>query len=287
LSVTGAPFPDTALRGHGIGERHFRPAGMLLTVPGAQGVADLAIRPAAPSRVRSVLSASRAAPLSEPRAAVQRLLSEAGWVAIVLAVVVLPIAVSLITMVGDEWYPGGDFALEVMQADEVGGSRTPLTGAWSRWGWDHPGPLLFWLFAPFTKLLGPIGILWGAALLNGVAMAGGLLVAMRRGGRSLAVLTALALVVLCSALGAGRLVDPWNPWAAVLPFFAFVLLAWAVGDRDVAMAPWLVAVGTFAVQAHVGYIVLVTGLGLTAGLIAWAGRRATPNVRDGPSPRAA
>ncbi|CAN5711424.1 hypothetical protein BH18ACT2_BH18ACT2_10000 [soil metagenome] len=200
---------------------------------------------------------------------------------LVVGLVLLPVVVSLAALIGRNWYPAGDYALELLQIEEVGGGNTPLTGAYSRWGWDHPGPLLFWLLAPFTWLFGATGALVGTAVLNGASLAGALLVARRGGGLALLVLTALVTVVLCTALGPGFLVDPWNPWVAVLPFFAFALLAWVVSTGDLAMAPWMVVAGTFVVQAHVGFAVLVLGLGVIGALLGWcdddeAGRRVRP-----------
>lgn len=200
--------------------------------------------------------------------------------ALVIAVVLLPVVVSLAALVGRMWNPAGDYALELLQIEEVGGGNTPLTGAYSRWGWDHPGPLLFWLLAPFTWLFGTTGALVGTAVVNGLALAGALLVARRGGGFALLVLTALVTVLLCTALGPGFLVDPWNPWVAVLPFLTFALLAWAVSTGDLAMAPWMVAVGTFVVQAHVGFAILVLGLGAIAALLGWHGRDRADRVDD-------
>ena len=70
------------------------------------------------------------------------------------------------------------------------------------------------------------------------------------------------------ALGPNLLIDPWNPWVTVLPFVVFVLLAWSLAEHDFIALPWLVAVGTFVVQTHVGYAPLVAGMG--AGAVARA-----------------
>ena len=47
--------------------------------------------------------------------------------------------------------------------------------------------------------------------------------------------------------------------------------------------PWLVGVGTFIIQAHVGYAPLVLGAGLIAALIAWWSRRTGGDGRLRPS----
>ncbi len=70
----------------------------------------------------------------------------------------------------------------------MGGVHTPLVGAWSRWGWAHPGPLLFWVLTPFERLFGETGVLTGAAVLNLVFMLAVVVLGHRRGGIRLAVL---------------------------------------------------------------------------------------------------
>ena len=155
-----------------------------------------------------------------------------------------------------------------MRISEVGGRHTPLVGAHSCYGWDHPGPLLFWGLAPFKWRFGTTGVLVGVVVLNASAIVGAMVIARRRGGLPLVVLVGGAVLTLTWALGPSLLADPWNPWAVVLPFFTFVLLAWDLADGELRALPWLVGVGTYLVQTHVGYTPLVLGLGLAAALLA-------------------
>src|SRR5918998_3083802 len=91
---------------------------------------------------------------------------------IAFAVVLVPMAVAIVEVLGRRWTPAGDVALEMLQVSEVGTAHTPLTGAWSRWGWNHPGPLLFYVLAPFTWLFGNVGALVGVTAINLLACAG-------------------------------------------------------------------------------------------------------------------
>ena len=54
--------------------------------------------------------------------------------------------------------------------------------------------------------------------------------------------TALLAAVLVHALGPGLLLDPWNPWVALLPFLLFALLAWSVACGDNPPFPWAAGV---------------------------------------------
>src|SRR5204863_8532264 len=133
---------------------------------------------------------------------------------------------------------------------DVGTSHTPLLGAWSRWGWAHPGPWLFWLLAPFDKVFGDTGTLLGMAIINAAAAVSVVWVAQRRAGSHFAVLAGLAVALLTNSLGLTVLFDPWNPWAGFLPFVLLVFLVWAIICGDLVMVPVAVGVGSFVVQAH-------------------------------------
>src|SRR5690242_4789377 len=93
-----------------------------------------------------------------------------GLFALVVVLVVLPLLVALISLLGTHWHASGDDALELLRVREVGGRHTPLTGVQSRFGWNHPGPLLFWGLAPFNWVLGPTGVLFGVGLLNAASL---------------------------------------------------------------------------------------------------------------------
>lgn len=190
----------------------------------------------------------------------------------VTCLLVLPALVAAVSLLGRHWYGSGDQALEVLRIGDVGGQHTPLVGVLSRFGWYHPGPLLFLILAPAQRLLGQTGVLAGTALLNAAALVGVAVVARRRGGTALVLWTALLVAALVHALGPGLLIDPWNPWAALLPFLFFALLAWSVACGDHPTLPWAAGVGSFVVQTHVGYAPLVVGVLAVVLVLAVLGR---------------
>ena len=191
-------------------------------------------------------------------------LTESKLLAIAVVVVVLPIAVVCGGLIGRAWHPASDDAIEVLRIGDVGGAHTPLTGVWSRFGWDHPGPLLFWVLAPFERVLGMRGVLVGTAVVNAVALAVALVAARRRGGWPLVGIVAVVGAALTVALGTDLLIEPWSPWIAVLPFLAYLLAAWCVSDGDHRWLPVVAGLGTFLVQTHVGYLPLVIGVAAIA-----------------------
>lgn len=176
-----------------------------------------------------------------------------------LAAVLAPFAVGLVRIAFVHWTPVGDWALLELRTRSVGGSHTPLVGAYSRFGWSHPGPALFYALALPYRAFGSRsnGLLAAALLINAASVAGIVLLAWRRGGRPLALGTAIGLTLLCRALGGNVLRDPWNPSITVLPFAALLFLAWSIACGDDWMLPIAALVASFVVQSHVGYAVLV------------------------------
>lgn len=198
-----------------------------------------------------------------------------------------PALVALIAVIGSHWMPNDDQAVQVLRISDVGTGHTPLLGAWSRWAWNHPGPLQPWLTAPFFHVLGNDGVLVATALFAVASSAGAAWIGLRRGGVVLGSLVALIVCLLVGALGLSTVVNPWNPYVALLPYFLFLLLVWAVACDDVMMLPVAAAVGTFCVQAHVGYVVLVGGMGAFACIAVLVRRVLEHNRRTGPPVSAA
>jgi hypothetical protein len=189
-----------------------------------------------------------------------------GLLWLLVGVTVAPVVVALVAATTEPWLPTADNAILALRTLDVP-SRLPLTGAYSRYGFDHPGPFQFYLLSPFLSLLGPRGMLVGAGAVATLSTGGAVVVAWRRGGLALAVLASAILLLLTRAL-ADDLVDPWNPLTPVLPFFALALLTWAVTCRDWWALPFALAAASFAAQTHIAYIPLAGALAATA--IGWA-----------------
>lgn len=208
-------------------------------------------------------------------------LTNPRWLSLMTAA---PIGTAIIAVAGSHWLPSSDWALEVMRISDVGGGRTPLVGAWSRWGFAHPGPWQSWLLAPFHIGLGTTGVLIGTGVINAAAAAGAVALAGRR-GRMEAAVVALATLALIASLGISTTIDPWNPYVAILPFWLYFVSLWLLVTGDRWALPVTVLAGSFAVQVHIGVLVLVAGLGaftvITAGLKQLRHRRELSSLSGG------
>lgn len=188
-----------------------------------------------------------------------------------IALALLPLLVSgvaLLVDVGDGFLPAGDVAGIELRTRDVG-QRPVLLGLFSREGWSHPGPILFYLLALPYRLVGAmsVGLHLGALLINGGAIAGMAVIARRRGGNPALLLVLLGCSLLVRSFGADFMRDPWNVSVTVLPFGLFLFLVWNTTCGRVWSLPLAAGVGSYCVQTHVGYGLLVVPL-LVWGL-AW------------------
>ena len=206
-------------------------------------------------------------------------------VCVAAALVLVPTIAAMVSALRNPYGPTNDWALLELQVRDVGTGDTPLLGAWSRFGWDHPGPLMFYALAAFYRLVpGENGLLFAAAAVNFVAVAGAAAVTFAS-TRARALVTLLCLALLQLGLGIVNMSDPWNPTLPILPFalYALVCIEIALGGRRWRV-PVAAGLAAFVVQSHVGFAQPVAALLLTALVVRWwASRRsaADPGVDDG------
>ncbi|HET6954472.1 MAG TPA: hypothetical protein VFI47_29175 [Acidimicrobiales bacterium] len=199
-----------------------------------------------------------------------------------VVVTLVPLVVAVVTALRRGWLPVGDTAIVSIRAHDVlGGRELPLVGMVdpvsrpAGVAVSQPGPLLYDLLAmPAALVPGPAGVLVGAALINGLAVAGTALVAWRRGGVRVALAAAAYAAALLWAMGSAVLVEPWPPNMAVLPMLLYLVTCWAVAAGDAPLLPLAAAVGSFVVQTDPGYAVLVVGV-LVCALGLAAAQRST------------
>jgi hypothetical protein len=207
------------------------------------------------------------------------------WVAavVLVALCVLPILWSGFDGAGKEWRPAGDWSVLELRTRDVGSTLTPLLGPYSRFGWNHPGPLLFWAFAVPYRLLGQSSssMLLVAALVNFASVIATAAFAWRRGRLPLVAATVGGLALLCTHLGPSFLRDPWNPSITVLPFALAVVLAWSAWEGDRVALPVLAFTGSFLVQSHIGFAALVAALWAIGVVGFWRTRDAEERPRAG------
>jgi hypothetical protein len=112
------------------------------------------------------------------------------------------------------------------------------------------------------RLLGAssIALPLGALAINGASVAGMAVVARRRGGIPLMLITLLGCALVMRSFGPEQLRLPWHAWVTVFPYGLLVFLTWAMACGDRRALPVAVLVGSFVAQTHVGYVALALPL---------------------------
>jgi hypothetical protein len=201
-------------------------------------------------------------------------------------VVVVPYLVALVVLWSRPWWHlGGDEALVGLRSWDVGG-ETPWLGPYSRYGWNHPGPLLFWILAAPVHLFGEVarGATTGALVVNAVAAVAVVVLVARRAGP----VAAAGSVALVATLVAGTqyvLWSVWNPHVTLLAFLAFLVAAWCIAEGDLVGWPVAAVTAVFCVQSHVGYATVVSVVGLVAVVLAVVPWWRSGRSRAAPAPR--
>jgi hypothetical protein len=203
---------------------------------------------------------------------------------LLVAVALLPFvaaAVALLVDVGGSYLAAEDIALTELRTADVG-HHPVLIGPYSRDGWNHPGPALFYLLAVPYRLVGSraIGLGIGALLINAAALIGIAVVARRRGGLPLLLVTLVGLATVVHGFGPRFWADPWNPYVVVLPFALVLFLVWEMACGQSWALPVGAVVATFCTQTHVGYAPLTLPL-VAAGAVALVVQARLPEQRRG------
>jgi hypothetical protein len=216
-----------------------------------------------------VQTAERPTPTDAGHLLPRRLAQSIPLSLLVVAVPAIVGAARLLIALPRPFLAGGDAAfMELAVRRALGFDQ--LLGPYSRFAWNHPGPVLFYLFAPLYWLSGrrSRSLFLCAWLLNlGCAIAVVAVIRHRLGeGAARAVAALLALFLVATQFHV--LINPWNPSLLGIPFLLLVVLGADAGGGSVASLIGAAAVGTYLVQTHVGMLPVV-GVTLALALAGW------------------
>ncbi|MBI2571792.1 MAG: hypothetical protein HYV63_32685 [Candidatus Schekmanbacteria bacterium] len=154
--------------------------------------------------------------------------------------------------------PEGDYAVNAMYVRQAAKLEL-LTGAYSRFGFHHPGPLAFYALAVAMRAVGGEGLsslLLGQGLISFLWMLAAMwmLVTSPRRGTGEVLLFCACCWALFRPLGSLFLYNPWGPAQAVLPVLCAVLAAQRVARGEGRALPMLLGATLYGVSAHLGTI---------------------------------
>ncbi|WP_265446769.1 hypothetical protein [Flexivirga meconopsidis] len=194
-------------------------------------------------------------------------LTRAACVAAVLA----PMLIAYVRLVAGGWTPQGDEGLLAAKVHDVFTAHPPTMGMRSTTGVNdpslaahQPGPMQFYLMAPFNVLVGqnPAGILLGTLAIVAASALACLWVAHRIGGTPLLVIVTGTIVCTQALLGIDGIVRPLNPYPAAFPVLLMLLSAWGLLARRRIPAWLYVVAASFVAQANLANVVLVAAISL-------------------------
>jgi hypothetical protein len=209
----------------------------------------------------------------------------AGWLAVALAAL-YPLVEALREIVENRPVPlYGDNALLDLAARRAS-HLDQLVGPYSREGFHHPGPVSFYIMAPFVRLLGSgQGGYLAAVLVTGACAVAITAVLWRWSGPAMALYAAAALGAFELCVRVFTLREPWNPYMVVAPMLLLgVLAAGAMAGRRGAWG-WAAVAGSYALQTHLATAPTVVAVLVAAALppiargvwdVARRGRRRPP-----------
>jgi hypothetical protein len=137
-----------------------------------------------------------------------------------------------------------------------------FVGPYSRFGWNHPGPLMFYLATPIYVAFGRNGPALNifALLANATIMIAIVLSAWKLRGFTFAFLVAALLSVYILVAVPHLPTNEWNPVLPILPLVLLSLISVRMALGAVHLLPVFVFVASAVAQTHIGFIPEVAAL---------------------------
>lgn len=148
--------------------------------------------------------------------------------------------------------PGGDNAL--LESSTLRVPSGVFTGAYSRVGFHHPGPLYFYLRWPLYVLSGlnHASFYMTTAVIVAASLAASLRIVLKSGGASLLLPFLIISSAFLLSLNHGVWFSQWNPFIIIFPALLLVLSAAASSSRHPGYLPLVVITSGFCAQTHLG-----------------------------------
>lgn len=159
-----------------------------------------------------------------------------------------------------------------------------LYGNYSRWGFSHPGPAFFYLFAAgeyvFHDWLRIIGSPYAAQMLTSilfqcVCVAAALIYALHRLDFLYALSAAMILLVVHWHYAVGAPASTWPPYLLFGPVFMMIVFGAGLANGDIKALPVLVFAGAMACHNHVAQPLIAVPLAALA-TAAWPFTNSAP-----------
>jgi len=214
------------------------------------------------------------------------------WALLIVALSTLTVVLDVVWAFRLGAQPIGHGATVATRAWDVGTSNNPLRGMPTGFAdvarnveTHHPGPMLFYVLAPFERILGlRAGAFIGCAALSLLGWLLAVWAGFRAGGRTAALATWVAGAVVANVVIRNLTFEPVNVFPVCLALLAVPLLCWAAGTGTHATLPWAVGAASLNAQAYLPHAAVALVPVVWAALVVAADAR---RDRRAHAPRAA
>lgn len=175
------------------------------------------------------------------------------------------------------WHEHSDYAVNALQIGRAAELRE-IHGNYSRFGFYHPGPAFFYVYALSERILHD-GLGWLPSPHNAHALAGlalqcfffaaALTVASAWIRRPLFIPLALLAAAVHFGFAEYAFIDIWPPRVLLMPFLCFLVSAGSVSAGRIRHLPLMVLAGCFLVHGHVAQPLFVVPVFLCAYAMFW------------------
>jgi hypothetical protein len=157
-------------------------------------------------------------------------------------------------------FPTGDKAL-IESYTLLATQGKLMVGPYSRFGWHHPGPLYFWIAAPFYALANhkSAGLYVAVQCINASSILVAAWVAARFASAQL-IATLFAATIAYFWRARGVFVSLWNPHVPIAPTIALTIVCAAIAAGEVTLIPLAAALASFIAQTYIGVLPYAAGL---------------------------
>lgn len=191
-------------------------------------------------------------------------MSKRAWILAAIALVTIAAAVVAVARVMPPIVTSSDLAVTELYT-ELATRGQLMVGPYSRFAWNHPGPIYFYTLAPLYALSEhrAAALFATAVAINLAALVAILWMVSRDERGSLVVMMSIACLVFMWRLPR-LLASPWTAHIPVSASLAFVAACGAVAGGRYRLLPLVILFGSFITQTHLAYVPLVGVLAVVA-----------------------
>jgi len=189
-------------------------------------------------------------------------------------------------LVFGDFHPVSDFAADMLLEGQIDHGDVLLTGHYSRFHFNHPGPFFFYYhhlvhrLLDWTTLSATASWTLATLFLNVLFIAVSALLACRLLGEPVALLPLFVFTAISVSLVQTDLLVNWMPYQLVAPYMAFVLTSALIAQRRYRYWPLAIALASILIHGYVTLIVLTLPVLAAAALYGYATNRSPVEPRE-------